>query len=148
MGSLEEDQVWGNLLQLFPLPTCLWPYCFLYSFYNTRGSHAPTSGPLHFLFLRPVRFLPQISTWVPFSISSGLCSDVAFSCLKPSLPAFWHHILLAHTIPFPYLFVKSVECFFLYTNHIFFLHLYSSARLLEFFVCFICCYILNTWNTA
>lgn len=50
---------------------------FLVSVGHTR--HARTSQSLHFLFLTPGRFLSHISTWVPFSIPSELCSDVTGS---------------------------------------------------------------------
>lgn len=59
--------------------------------------NAPTSVPLHRLFLPSRIYFPHISTWLNFSLSSGLCSNVIFEVRLsltilfkinlPSLPA-------------------------------------------------------------
>lgn len=85
--------------------------------------HAPTSQSLHFLLLRPGRFLTHISTWVPLSIPSELCADVTGS-ERPSSHAGRHWPSLGtatiyvnthcpHSSPF-----KSSCRMFLYAVHV------------------------------
>lgn len=69
-----------------------------------------------FSLLRPGSFLPQISTWVSFSIpSEELCSDVTFSEMIPNYA--WNH--LPHLL-LPFV-CKYAECSSRYTNQIVYL---------------------------